>query len=60
MFFENQTIVLDIENTLVSRVDVKNPIDLRNIKQLVNFNRDYVVYQSKNKNLNACCQDAGT
>ena len=38
-----QTIIIDIENTLVTLIDVKNKHELDQIKEQENFNSDYII-----------------
>lgn len=68
MFYNSQTIVMDIENTLVSKLDVRNAQELQNLKQLDNYQLDYVIikkHQNKGKDRHSqsatpapiCCPD---
>ena len=43
-FLENKrTIVIDVENTLVTKIDIKSREELENLKALENFTSDYIV-----------------
>ena len=53
-----KTIVIDIENTLVTQIEIKSKQDLEILKSLDNFACDYiVVYPKRNSN---CCEYNGT
>lgn len=47
-FLENQkTIVIDVENTLVTKIDIKSREELENLKALENFSYDYIVFEGQ-------------
>lgn len=42
-----KTLVIDIYNTLVTQIDIKNAQELNEIKNLPNFSSDYVLVNMK-------------
>lgn len=38
-----QTIIIDIENTLVSQIEVKSLNEIKELRQMEHFNRDYII-----------------
>ena len=42
-----KTLVIDIYNTLVTQIDIKNAEELNEIKNLPNFSSDYVLVNMK-------------
>lgn len=43
MFYHMQTIVIDIENTLITQIEVKNCAELHALSERENFAQDYII-----------------
>ena len=61
-FLRNQkTIVIDIENTLVTKMDLKSLNDLNELKAMENFEEGYVIVKLPSSPLiQNCCELEGT
>lgn len=51
---------MDIENTLVSRIELKNKTELVNIKANPDYKKEYVVVKAKDKKSKGCCEHENT
>ena len=51
-----QTIVIDIENTLVAQIELKSKEELEGLKELENFQQNYIVINHVKKK--ECCGSA--
>ena len=44
-----QTIIIDIENTLVSQIEVKSLNEIKELRQMEHFERDYILIKTVDK-----------
>ena len=53
-----KTIVIDIEGTLVTRVDIRSLIELNKLRTDENFKDDYIIVDDQSAS-DVCCQFKG-
>ena len=47
IFKGQQTIVIDIENTMVTKIDIKSQIELEQLRNKDNFIKDYIIIKTQ-------------